>query len=205
MTAGTVVLWRHGQTDYNASGRLQGQVDIPLNSDGVRQATLSGTALSVFEPTRILTSDLSRARETAQALAERTGVEPVPDPRLRERSFGAWEGLTHPEMEQGWPEAYAQWRRGEEPFGVGAETRTACGVRVAETVRESAAELDQDDVLVVVAHGAAIGLGLTVLLDLDPARWYGISGLANCGWSLIHPNTGREPAWRLSAHNLGVD
>lgn len=205
MSAGTVVLWRHGQTDFNAAGRLQGQSDVPLNTSGIRQATLAATALASLEPARIITSDLIRAADTAHALAERTGIQPATDVRLRERNFGRWEGLTHTEIEEGWPEAYLRWRHGQEPLGIGAETRTDCGSRVARAIEEASAELDAEDVLVVVSHGAALTLGQTMLLGLDPAQWFGMSGLANCAWSLMHPNPGREPVWRLSAHNIGLD
>ncbi|MFC7405572.1 histidine phosphatase family protein [Georgenia alba] len=205
MTAGTVVLWRHGQTEFNAAGRLQGQSDIRLNDAGHRQADLAATALATLEPSRIITSDLVRATQTAQALAERTGVRPTVDVRLRERGFGRWEGLTQAEIQESWPEAFVQWRHGQEPEGIGAETRTACGTRVAAAVEEVSAQMDPEEVLVVVSHGAAITLGQTILLGLDPAQWFGISGLENCGWALMHPNPGRQPAWRLSAYNLGLD
>ncbi|PFG40939.1 putative phosphoglycerate mutase [Georgenia soli] len=205
MTAGTVILWRHGQTDHNAARRLQGQSDIPLNDAGIRQANLAATALAALEPTRIITSDLGRAVSTAQALADRTGLQPTTDVRLRERSFGAWEGLTQEEIKTSWPDAFDAWRHGREPEGVGAETRTACGTRVARAVEEAAAELDERDVLVVVGHGAAITLGQTVMLGLDPGNWFGLTGLENSGWTLMHPNPGREPEWRLSAYNLGLD
>ena len=205
MTAGTVILWRHGQTDFNAARRLQGQSDIRLNDAGTRQANLAATALAALEPTRIITSDLQRAVETAQALADRTGIRPTTDARLRERSFGAWEGLTQEEIQASWPDAFTAWRHGREPDGVGAETRSDCGARVAEAVEEAATEMTADDVLVVVGHGAAITLGQTVLLGLDPGNWFGLTGLENSGWTLMHPNPGREPAWRLSAYNLGLD
>ncbi|UNX53775.1 histidine phosphatase family protein [Georgenia sp. TF02-10] len=205
MTAGTLVLWRHGQTDFNRSMRLQGQSDIALNETGRRQAAGAATALAALLPTRIITSDLVRAADTAQALGDLTGIVPVPDPRLRERRFGAWEGMTRSEIAEAWPAAYAAWRQGHEPEGVGAETRSECGRRVAAAVEEAAADLTDDDVLVVVAHGAAITLGQTVLLGLDPMDWFGLTGLENCAWTIMYPNPGREPAWRLSAYNLGLD
>lgn len=205
MTAGTIVLWRHGQTEYNATKRLQGQVDIALNETGRTQAARAAAVLAELEPTRIITSDLVRAAATAQTLGDLAGVAVTPDVRLRERSFGAWEGLTAEQIEAGWPAAYAAWRRGAEPDGVGAETRAATGLRVAEAVREVAAELGRDDVLVVVAHGAAITLGQSVLLDLDPAAWFGLTGLDNCRWTSMLPNHGRSPAWRLAGYNIGAE
>jgi len=205
MSAGTIVLWRHGQTEYNASKRLQGQVDIALNETGRAQAARATEVLAAMEPTRIITSDLSRAAATAQALGDLTGIGPTTDVRLRERSFGDWEGLTAEEIKTGWPEAWVAWRHGKEPNGVGAETRSETGRRVAEAVEEVAGDLGRDDVLVVVAHGAAITLGQSVLLGLDPAAWFGLTGLDNCRWASMAPNPGREPAWRLAGYNIGAE
>lgn len=205
MTAGTVILWRHGQTEYNAAGRLQGQSDIALNATGRRQATRAAEVLAKLEPTRIVSSDLVRAGDTARALGDLLGLEPRTDVRLRERSFGVWEGRTHGEIEGGWPEAYAAWRRGHEPQGIESEARTACGVRVAAAVEEAAADLGREDVLVVVSHGAAITCGQTVLLGLEPGEWFGLVGLENCRWTSMHPNRGRTPAWRMAGYNLGAE
>ena len=95
MTAGTLVLVRHGRTEYNAAQRLQGQVDIPLDDVGRWQAEVGAQALLArFSPTAIVSSDLQRAAATAQYLGDAVGLEVAYDARLRERSFGAWEGLT---------------------------------------------------------------------------------------------------------------
>src|SRR5690606_28163351 len=96
----------------------------------------------------------------------------------------------------------ARARQGEEPQGIGADSRHEVGRRVAAAVLETVSEVDDDGVLVVVAHGAAITLGLTHLLDLDSERWFGLAGLDNCAWALVGPNPGRRPGWRLTAHNL---
>lgn len=205
MSAGRIILWRHGQTEYNVGGRLQGQVDIPLNDVGRQQAAAAARAIAAqWTPTRIITSDLSRAVDTAQALGDATGVAVDVDPRLRERSFGQWEGLTHAEIEAGWPAAFRAWRQGEEPDGVGAETRAEVGDRVAEAILANADALGEDDTLVAVAHGAALTLGQSVLQQLDPESWFGLTGLENCRWAILVPNPGRQPAWRLSAYNVGA-
>ena len=202
MSGPTIVLWRHGQTDFNATGRLQGQSDIELNETGLRQAVATAPHIARLGPTRIISSTLQRAMRTAEELGGVTGLQVEPDDRLRERSFGRWEGLTQEEIKDGWPEAFRAWRQGEEPQGIGADTRQAVGERVAASLQESAAQLDDDGVLVAVAHGAAITLGLTHLLELDPESWFGLSGLDNCAWALVGPNPGRRPPWRLTGHNL---
>lgn len=206
MTAGTVVLLRHARTAYNAALRLQGQIDIPLDDVGRWQATEGAAALaSSHRATRIISSDLERAADTAAAYAAALGGATVQtDARLRERSFGEWEGLTAAELAERWPEEYAAWRRGQDPVRAGAETKAAVAARVTEAVREHAAELHADETLVVVSHGAAISLAVTALLGLDPDGWRGIAGMHNVHWSHLH-RSGPDavPEWRLVAHNVG--
>ncbi|WP_250448485.1 histidine phosphatase family protein, partial [Actinotalea sp. C106] len=132
MSAGTVLLWRHGRTAYNAEARLQGQVDIPLDEVGRWQAREAARALQVrHRPRRIVSSDLGRAAATGAALGELAGLEVETDPRLRERGFGAWEGLTSEEIAERWPEEHAVWRRGQDPERAGAETRARVAERMA--------------------------------------------------------------------------
>lgn len=204
MTAGRVVLWRHGRTAHNASARLQGQSDIPLDDVGVWQAETAAAALaSRYRPTRIVASDLGRARSTAQALADRTGLPLETDARVRERSFGDWEGMTSAEIAERWPEQHAAWVAGHEPERVGAETRQEVRERMTHAVTALAGDLGADDTLVVVSHGAAISLGLTGLLGL-PAGWKGIAGMSNAHWAELQPGRpGSGLAWRLEALNVG--
>ncbi|MEN5074878.1 histidine phosphatase family protein [Isoptericola cucumis] len=207
MTAGTVVLLRHARTAYNASLRLQGQIDIPLDEVGRWQATEGGAALaSSHRATRVVSSDLGRALDTAAAYADVLGGVPVTtDARLRERAFGEWEGLTGEEISAGWPEEYVAWRRGADPVGAGAETKTAVAARTAAAVQEHADDLPDDATLVVVSHGAAISLAVTALLGLDAATWRGLVGMHNVHWSHLHrAGEGAVPAWRLVAHNVGA-
>lgn len=205
MSAGTLLLWRHGRTAHNATLRLQGQVDIPLDEVGERQARTAAAALvATTKPASIVASDLGRAVATAGYLAELTGQEPVVDPRLRERSFGLWEGLTGDEISAGWAEEFAVWRGGGEPENVGAESRAAVAHRMVEAITEHAERLGPDGALVVVSHGAAITLALTALLGLDIAGWRGIAGLTNAHWTELRRNTvGVKPGWRLYGHDLG--
>jgi glucosyl-3-phosphoglycerate phosphatase len=89
-----IVLWRHGRTEWNALRKFQGQQDIPLDDVGQQQARDAAAKLALLSPSRIISSDLKRAFVTAQALAEATGVDVVPDPNLRETFAGDWEGRT---------------------------------------------------------------------------------------------------------------
>lgn len=135
-----LVLWRHGETDHNVAGRVQGRVDVPLNATGTAQAVQAARALAALRPSRIVSSPLARARATAQVLAEELGggtgaavpVDVVED--LVERSFGAWEGLTRTQIETGWPEAAQVWRAGGDPQGVGVETRAHAAARVGSAI-----------------------------------------------------------------------
>lgn len=106
MTAGTIVFWRHGQTDYNLNQRLQGQVDIPLNATGRMQAERASEYVAQYRPSRIVASDLGRAMATARFVGERVGLPVDADERLRERAFGEWEGLLASEISATWPEEY---------------------------------------------------------------------------------------------------
>ncbi len=200
-------LWRHGQTDYNVNQRVQGQVDIPLNTVGTQQAQAAAAMLRQrlggASPV-IVSSDLQRAAATAAELARLTGVEIGFDPRLRERSFGPWEGHTRQEMEVQWPREYAVWRAGGEPEGIGVETKAAVGQRVLSAVEQHTAQLEPGQVLVVVSHGSAITQGLVRMLGLDHEGRSPIRGLDNCHWSEVGLRS--APAnWVLLAHNLGAN
>ncbi|NMR21636.1 histidine phosphatase family protein [Cellulomonas fimi] len=205
MSAGTVILWRHARTAHNASARLQGQVDIPLDDVGTRQAKAAAAALlATTKPAAIVVSDLGRAAATADFLAELTGLEPVREPRVRERGFGLWEGLTGEEISAGWATEYAQWRAGGEPENVGAESRAEVAARMVEAIGDHAERVDDDGALVVVSHGAAITLAVTAMLGLDITGWRGIAGLTNAHWSELRRNPdGVTPSWRLFGHDLG--
>ena len=96
----TLLLVRHGETDWNADGRLQGHTDRPLSEFGRRQARQLADDLEDEEIEAIYASDLARARETAEIVGERLGLPVVLDPDLREKDWGTWEGLTAVERDQ---------------------------------------------------------------------------------------------------------
>jgi glucosyl-3-phosphoglycerate phosphatase len=103
------VLWRHGQTVWNAEHRFQGQTDIDLDETGVAQAERAARLLAALRPTAIFSSDLRRAAATAAPLARLTGLQVSYDKDLRERSGGLWEGLNDAEIRERFPDAYAAW------------------------------------------------------------------------------------------------
>lgn len=126
-----ILLIRHGETDWNVDKRLQGHIDIPLNEAGQRQAQALGEALAGEPLDAIFSSDLQRAHETAQAVSAVSGLPVQIDAGLRERSYGAFEGLRPTDIQERYPEAYGQWKARE------PDARYPSGEeRHAETMRE---------------------------------------------------------------------
>lgn len=187
------MLWRHGQTVYNAQNKFQGQTDIPLNETGREQAAVAARYLAALEPDAIFSSDLSRAVETAGALARLTGLSVKLDADLRERGGGAWEGLTNAEIRERYPEAYASWSPPDgEPVAEVIERASGALLRIAEA-------MPGGSLAVVTGHGANLGLGLARVLGIpDGARILGPFG--NCRWSVASRGRAR---WRLLEHNVG--
>jgi len=112
-----VVAIRHGETAWNVDTRIQGQLDIALNDTGLWQARRLARALADEGITALYSSDLQRARQTADAVALQVGLEVVTDTGLRERGFGRFEGHTWAEIEQQWPQESERWRRRDPDFG----------------------------------------------------------------------------------------
>lgn len=189
-----LVLWRHGQTRWNAERRFQGQSDVPLDAKGHQQAQRAARLLAALRPHAIYSSDLIRAVSTADRLAELTGVAVRLDKDLRERHGGSWEGLTDVEIRTRYPAAYAAWIPPDgEPVATVAERAAEAFERVADT-------LAAGSLAVVVSHGAAISLGISRLLGL-PEKARVLGGLDNCAWSVLSRRAGR---WRLLEHNVGT-
>ncbi|MEV1172066.1 histidine phosphatase family protein [Nonomuraea sp. NPDC049784] len=190
-----IVCLRHGQTLWNVEQRFQGHSDIPLDETGVAQAARAASLLASLRPTLIVSSDLQRANDTALALARVVGLDVAVDKDFRERGGGQWEGLTREEIAARWPEEYAAW---EAPDG---EPVADVATRVAGAMRRWAAKLDDDGLLVIASHGAALRLGICELLGLPEPLWPALGGLGNCSWSVLQE--GRK-GWRLLEHNAGT-
>lgn len=180
-----LVLWRHGRTLWNVEHRFQGHSDIPLDDVGLMQAAESAKVLADLDPDLIVCSDLGRARQTAGALADLVGLEPVIDPDLRETNGGAWEGLVDTELRERFP-AFAQWTADEDvrPDG-GGETRGEVATRVVRAIDRALGLLPPGSTLVVVAHGGSLRAGMGRLLGLPQEHWGALGGLNNCAWSLL--------------------
>jgi broad specificity phosphatase PhoE len=189
------VLWRHGQTIWNAERRFQGQTDIPLDETGEAQAASAASRLATLRPDAIFSSDLSRAASTAGPLARLTGLTVIMDKDLRERSGGSWEGLTDTEIAQRFPLERASW---DPPDG---EPTAAVADRVGAALRRVAGTLGDGGLAVVVSHGAALRLGMARMLGLTEDVFGVLGPLSNCSWSVLGQRNGR---WRLLEHNAGT-
>lgn len=189
------MLWRHGQTIWNAERRFQGQTDIPLDETGEAQAAAAASRLATLAPDAIFSSDLSRASSTAAPLARLTGLAVTLDKDLRERSGGSWEGLTDTEIAQRFPIERASWNP---PDG---EPSAAVADRVGAALHRIAATLRDGGLAVVVSHGAALRLGMARMLGLADDVFGVLGPLSNCSWSVLGERNAR---WRLLEHNAGT-
>jgi broad specificity phosphatase PhoE len=150
----TILLARHGETDWNREGRFQGHADPPLNRTGRAQAVDLSVALMAEQLAAVYSSPLRRALETAEVLAASHGLEPVPVDDLREVDVGSWSGLTRPEVEERFPAQFARWL----DYGQGwedGETYEEMGRRAVDALLRLAAAHDGERVL-AVTHGGPI-------------------------------------------------
>ncbi|WP_231486463.1 histidine phosphatase family protein [Candidatus Blastococcus massiliensis] len=201
LPVGRLLLWRHGRTEWNASGRFQGRLDPPLDDVGRRQAVDAAPHLvasaKLGADTAVVSSDLSRAADTAAALGGLLGVEVRLDPRLREHGMGSWEGLTRAEVAERHPDQYADWLAGRPVRGRGGEDPE----EVAERALAALADLPPAPVAVVVTHGGTSGRLIERLLGLGREQRRVFGPLANCAWSELVEQSG---SWRLMKHNVSA-
>jgi probable phosphoglycerate mutase len=195
-----LILWRHGQTEWNAAQRLQGQTDTPLSRVGVEQARESAPRLAALRPTVLIASDLQRAAATQAALAELVGLPVTHDPRLRERGFGEWEGHTHAEAMQRWPEAFGRWRRGESVDDAGVEGVDAVIKRMVGALQDTVDAAGPDAVIVAATHGASARFAAVALLGWPASVAPTLGALSNCHSTHLRLDPVR--GWMLQAHNV---
>jgi glucosyl-3-phosphoglycerate phosphatase len=204
MTAARLVLWRHGRTEWNVNGRFQGQADIALDSVGRDQAAQAARILARFAPVALYSSDLSRAYQTATALAELVDLPIQTDKRLREIHVGSWEGLLGSEIRAQNPDLAERLWRGEDvrrsPTG---ESPGEVAERMAEVLGEIAAAAPDGSTVVAVSHGLAARVGSCRFVGLPFEHWRVMGGLSNCAWiSLDRHRSGVY--WRIEAYNAVV-
>ncbi|WP_307800145.1 histidine phosphatase family protein [Actinomadura nitritigenes] len=160
-----IVLMRHGRTVWNVQRRFQGTTDVPLDSVGVQQAASAARLLAALRPTAIVSSPMQRAADTAQALADATGLTVTCDSDLIERGGGAWEGLTGDEIRTRYPDEHATWQP------PGGETEEQVAKRFSAALERALERVPDGGVLVVVSHGAAIRIGMLHWLGFPEELW----------------------------------
>jgi glucosyl-3-phosphoglycerate phosphatase len=202
-----LVLLRHGQTDYNATGRMQGHLDSYLTPEGVAQAERVAPEIARLKPHRIISSDLRRAADTADVVAAACGVPVEVDARLRETHLGDWQGRTVADIETSWPGAIATWRSDPAWAPPGGESRIEVVRRctpVVEELDDALAEESEASTAVLVAHGGMIAGVVCGLLGMAIESWPAIGGLGNCRWASLSRRAD-HPRWRLVGYNVGVE
>lgn len=196
-----LTLVRHGQTDWNVAGRVQGSSDIDLNETGRQQARDARD--SVWSELRdgavVVSSHLSRAVETAQILCEGRDVRLETDPRIAERAYGEWEGLAADQRAIDFPEDFALWQAGHEPRIKGYETHATLAARVREAALEWAERVGPEGEMLMVSHGSAGRMLLLELLGL-PLTGRLLGHMNNTAWSRI--SLGADGRWSLDRHNV---
>jgi probable phosphoglycerate mutase len=200
-TVTRLLVWRHGQTQWNATDRVQGQTDVDLDEVGEAQAERAAPLLAACRPDLIVSSDLRRAARTAAALTALTGLSIEYDGRLRERDYGPWQGLTLTEIAQRFPVAYGQWRATGIVTDLPIETPDDLGKRATAALRD-VAERVGEGTAVVVTHGAAARAGCGGLLGWAHEVIRGVGALDNCHFTDLRHTPRR--GWVLRAHNVGA-
>ena len=199
----TLVLLRHGRTPWNHVRRIQGQYDIGLDDVGHAQAARTAPVVAALGPALLWCSDLQRTRLTAEPLVAATGLEPAYDARLREYSFGAYEGLMQADLETRDPESHAALRRGDYDQVRHAEPTVEVRARMVAALEELLAQLEVGQTAVAVSHGAAIRVAVAALLGWPGEQFRTLRGLDNCGWVVLEQHPADE-VLRLAAYNRTV-
>jgi len=177
----TLLLIRHGETEWNRIRRIQGHADVPLNETGRMQAAAVAARLvrRTGPPIRaVYTSDLRRARETAEILGRALGMKPRLDSRLREIDMGVWVGLTFVEVSAQYPALAAQWAAGEDIRRPGGETVGELWSRAAEAAADIVAA-HPGQTVVVVTHGGTLRVIVADALEYSMEQMFSMDGFAN--------------------------
>lgn len=170
----TIVIVRHGQTDWNKIERFRGRYDIPLNELGLKQAhAVADRIASSFKPKRVLTSPLSRSRKTAEIIAEKIGINVSIHQGLIDIDYGEWQGLTPNEVQLRWPDESQNWYKYPDKVHIpGGETLVEVKERAMAIIQEICVE-GFNETIVMVSHTVVIRLILLAILNAPIDRfWY---------------------------------
>ncbi len=210
-----LVMLRHGQTEFNAGSRMQGQLDTDLTDLGRAQAVAAAEVLAKRQPLLIVSSDLRRAYDTAVSLGERSGMPVRIDTRLRETHLGDWQGLTHSEVDAMAPGARQAWRDDARWAPHGGESRIDVADRSLPLIAELVAGEPEwgadepDRPVVLVAHGGLIAALTAAMLDLPVDTWPVLGGMGNASWAQLSGHGAAdapvgELRWRLDVWNASA-
>ncbi len=210
-----LVMLRHGQTEFNAGSRMQGQLDTELSDLGRDQAVAAAEVLAKRQPLLIVSSDLGRAFDTAVVLGERSGLPIEVDTRLRETHLGDWQGMTHVEVDAAAPGARLEWRNDATWAPHGGESRVDVAARGMPLIAELVADQTEwgtdepERPVVLVTHGGLIAALTAALLKLPVANWPALGGMGNASWVQLsgHSTADAEAddiRWRLDVWNASA-
>ena len=193
----TLYIVRHGETTYNLQGRIQGHLDAPLSDLGVKQAQSVACRLADENIDAIYSSDLGRARSTAEVIAAQHNLPIQESPLIRESNLGILQGLTRAEIDVKYPAAEHEWRRN--PLTMrppGAESREEVIERSLEFTKQLQINHGEAAKLVIVGHGGSLRGLIIAALDL-PVSAYRMMHFSNASLSII--DIGEQPAiWLLN-------
>lgn len=203
-----IIAIRHGETDWNTSGRIQGHTDIPLNSNGVWQAGQMAQALQDSGIDQLYSSDLQRTWQTAAALQATTGLKILAAPALRERCFGELEGKTFAEVQTSSPESAVQWQQRNPDFQpAGGESLVQFSQRVIDCVLQLARN-HAGQQIALITHGGVLDMLYRHAngLDLQAQRTWSIDN-TSINRFLWSPESFTLVGWADNAHleNAGLD
>ncbi|MGV1036115.1 MAG: histidine phosphatase family protein [Candidatus Nanopelagicales bacterium] len=214
-------MWRHGRTAWNAARRFQGHSNVPLDEVGRAQAAAAAPTLASMGPSMIISSDLERARHTADSLGHLVDLPVRVDPRLRETHAGAWEGLDRAALERDFGEELAAWAAGSDLAPGGGERRSEVAARMLTAIDEALADVPAGGALVVATHGGSARAAIGSMLGLPTDHWGILGVLTNCAWCVLaetkgsansladlrtgpterFPDVPPTPQWRLVEYN----
>ena len=171
-----LVLVRHGETEWNKTGRFQGHCDVALNDRGVAQARATAQAVAGWQHTAVYSSPLSRAMQVAKEISHLSGMPVVPVAYFKELRLGDLEGVTGEELRRGWPELYTTWRGNP---GAAVMPNGESLVELQERAWSALMDLEQihgaDDAVIVVSHNFAIRTMIGKLLGMPLANFHRMS------------------------------
>ena len=198
-----VIVLRHGQTDHNAQGIWQGQLDSDLSALGHEQAREAARALATLEPTRVVASDLTRAAHTGQDVATECGIPIELDARWREIHVGAWSGMTAEAVREEYPEDSERLVRGEDfRRGRHGESVAEVAARVRGALDDLLEVLGEGECAVIATHGVSGRAIVAELVGLDQqVAWTVLGGLGNCHWAVLVEG---DRGWRIQTWNASA-